>query len=312
MKYHINKEFFPYSHFTPLIKNAKMASKLNKFLKVPRWVRKNKDKDVLITKECIKSFDNDNLELLVFSPKSIKKQSPCLVYYHGGGFFFSGAWYHYRLAQQYAIATSCKVVFVQYRLAPKYPYPTPVEDCYSALNWVYENASKLNIDKRKIAVGGDSAGGSLAGAVCQMARDRKTNLPLFQLLIYPVTDRRMQTESYKKYTNTPMWNSKLSAKMWQGYLPDEKIENISYASIIEAKSFGNLPPAYIETAEFDCLHDEAIDYAKALIASGVSVLLNETKGTMHGFDIAKKSKTTSEAINARVLFMKNMFFNSNK
>lgn len=312
MKYHINKEFFPYSHFTPPIKSAKMASKLNKFLKVPRWVRKNKDKDVLITKECIKSFDNDSLELLVFSPKSIKKQSPCLVYYHGGGFFFSGAWYHYRLAKQYAIATSCKVVFVQYRLAPKYPYPTPVEDCYSALNWVYENASKLNIDKRKIAVGGDSAGGSLTGAVCQMARDRKTNLPLFQLLIYPVTDRRMQTESYKKYTNTPMWNSKLSAKMWQGYLQGEKIENISYASIIGAKNFENLPPAYIETAEFDCLHDEAIDYAKALIVSGVSVLLNETKGTMHGFDIAKKSKTASEAINARVMFMKNMFFGSNK
>lgn len=125
MKYHINKEFFPYSHFTPPIKSAKMASKLNKFLKVPRWVRKNKDKDVLITKERIKSFDNESLELLVFSPKSIKKQSPCLVYYHGGGFFFSGAWYHYRLAKQYAIATSCKVVFVQYRLAPKYPYPTP-------------------------------------------------------------------------------------------------------------------------------------------------------------------------------------------
>lgn len=305
MKYLINKEFSPYSRFIPPVQNVKIAGWMGSMMKPPRWIWK--DHEMSVKRELIKSYDGAEIEILIFEPYEIEEPAPCLVYYHGGGFFFGGAGYHYKLAKQYALDISCKVVFVQYRLAPKDPHPTPVKDCYAALKWTFENANKLSVDKAKIAVGGDSAGGALAAAVCQMARDRRTNMPCFQLLVYPVTDRRMQTESCRKYTDTPMWNSKLSAKMWQGYVQSENAPDIAYASPMEATSFVGLPNAYIETAEFDCLHDEGIAYAKALRAANVSVELNETKGTMHGFDIVEKAPTTKATVAERIKYMQRMF-----
>lgn len=307
MKYPISKEYFPYTLFSPPVQNAKMAGFMGSLMKPPHWIWK--DKEVSVYKELIKSYDEKEIEVLIFEPCNNSEVDSCLVYYHGGGFFFGAAGYHYRLAKKYVLDTPCKLVFVQYRLAPKNPHPTPSEDCYVALEWTFENAERLKVSKNKIAVAGDSAGGALAAAVCQMARDRKTKMPLFQLLIYPVTDRRMITDSCKKYTNTPMWNSKLSKKMWQGYVQDENATNIAFASPMDADSFDKLPPAYLETAEFDCLHDEGIAYGKALENSGVKVYINETKGTMHGFDIVKKAPTTVSAVEKRIEFMKNAFKN---
>ena len=303
MKYPINQEFFPFSCFAPPVQNAKMAGWMGSMMRPPRWIWR--DREVSVRKETIKGYQNGDIQVFLFEPKHIPEPTACLVYYHGGGFFFEGASYHYKLAKEYALKTPCKVVFVQYRLAPKHPHPIPAEDSYAALRWTFDHADMLNIDKKRIAVGGDSAGGALAAAVCQMARDRGTDLPYFQLLIYPVTDRRMQTESNKTYIDTPMWNSKLSRKMWPGYLPDPNTPVLAYASPMEAKSFADLPNAYIETAEFDCLRDEGVAYANALKEAGVSVTLHQTKGTMHGFDIVEKAPTTRMAVRARIQYMKN-------
>ena len=305
-KYPIGKEFFPYSYFTPPIRNAAMAGRMGSLMRPPRWIRH--DRAVTVHAEVIRGYRDAEIEVLIFEPRGIGDAAPCLVYYHGGGFFFEGAGYHYKLAKAYALQTPCKVVFVQYRLAPKHPFPIPVEDCYAALRWTFANAEKLHIDKAKIAVGGDSAGGTLAAAVCQMARDRGADLPCFQLLVYPATDRRMQTESNRTYTDTPMWNSTLSRKMWPGYLPDVNTPDIAYASPMEATSFADLPRAYVETAEFDCLHDEGIAYAEALRAAGVAVTLHETQGTMHGFDIVERAPTTKAAVAARVQYMQSVFY----
>ena len=306
-KYNINKEFLPFSLFAPPIQNAKMAGWMGSKMQPPRWVKKSFDREVSITKETVKSYDGANISVFVIDPYGLEETSPCLVYYHGGGFFFDGAWYHYKLAKQYALEAECRVIFVQYRLAPKHPHPTPAEDCYAALCWTFENAERLKIEKTKIAVGGDSAGGALAAAVCQMARDRGSDMPLFQLLIYPVTDRRMCYASCCNYTHTPMWNARLSVKMWQGYTPDPNTSDMAYASPMEAASFEGLPTAYLETAEFDCLHDEGIAYAHALQNAGVSVLLKETKGTMHGFDIVANAPTTKAIVKERIAFLKEHF-----
>ena len=307
MCYRINKEFFPFSHLSPPIQNARIAGWMGSKMRPPRWVCKNKDRRLDVFKEEILSWDGSALSLFVLAPGGLKGDAPCLVYYHGGGFFFEGAGYHYRLAGQYALECACRVVFVQYRLAPKNPHPTPVRDCYAALSWVFEQAERLHVNKEKIAVGGDSAGGALAAAVCQMARDQKKDLPIFQLLVYPVTDRRMQYDSCRRYTHTPMWNARLSKKMWQGYLPGDRVIDPSYASPMEAGDFGGLPPAYLETAEFDCLHDEGLAYADALQKAGVAVTINETKGTMHGFDIVKGAPTTRASVKRRIKFMKEQF-----
>ena len=307
-KYNINKEFLPFSLFAPPIQNAKMAGWMGSKMQPPRWVKKSLDREVSITKETVKSYDGANISVFVIDPYGLEETSPCLVYYHGGGFFFEGAWYHYKLAKQYAIEAECRVIFVQYRLAPKHPHPTPAEDCYAALCWTFENAERLKIEKTKIAVGGDSAGGALAAAVCQMARDRGSDMPLFQLLIYPVTDRRMNYDSCRNFVDTPMWNAKLSKLMWQGYVQNENAPDIAYASPMEAKRFDSLPTSYVETAEFDCLRDEGIAYANAMKHAGVAVTLHETRGTMHGFDIVEKAPTAKAMVKARIAFMRAQFY----
>lgn len=304
-KYPINKEYSPFSHIIPPLQNNRVAGLMNLVMKTPRWIWH--DPEVAVTKKSVKSYDGADIEVLFFEPYGIEEPSPCLVYYHGGGFTLAASAAHYRVIKQCSLEAECKVVFVQYRLAPENPHPTPSEDCYAALRWTFENAEMLNIDRNAIAVGGDSAGGALAAAVCQMARDRGTDMPLFQLLIYPVTDRRMQTDSCRQFTDTPMWNAKLNEKMWSDYLQDETASSLAYASPMEAQSLENLPDAYVETAEFDCLRDEGIAYARALKDAGATVVLNETKGTMHGFDIVRNAPTTKKAVAKRIEYIRSRF-----
>lgn len=305
MKYKISKEFFPFSHFNAPIINGKLLCHVGAWMRPPRSFFK--DSDVCVKRDRIRSFDGKENEVFILESHGLTAPAPCLVYYHGGGFIFGGSFHHYNIARQYTKRTPCKLIFAQYRLAPKHPHPTPSEDCYAALRWVQENADALGIDASKIAVGGDSAGGALTAAVCQMARDRGTALPLFQLLIYPVTDCRMETESNRIFTDTPMWNSKLSKRMWRAYLPDRTVKDIAYASPMLAKHFENLPTAYVETAELDCLHDEALAYAAALQNAGVAVEINETEGTIHGFDAAMKAAVSKAAIQKRIEFMQKQF-----
>ncbi len=304
LKYPIKKEFFPFNYFKQPFKSPKMAGKMGEMMKPPKWIWR--DKDILVTMKNIKGYNGDTIEVLVMEPKHIKTEN-CLVYYHGGGFFFEGAGSHYRNAKAYALNVPCKVLFVQYRLAPKHPFPIPVEDSYEALKWAYENAENLGINKEKIAIGGDSAGGCLAAAVTQMVRDRGLNIKLkFQLLVYPFVDQSLSSESNRKFTDTPMWNSTLSKCMIRGYIQDTDVENFVYASPIE-RSCEGLPQAYVETAEFDCLHDDGINYAKKLQEANIDVELNETKGTMHGFDIVQKAPTTKAAIASRIDYMRRKF-----
>jgi len=127
------------------------------------------------------------------------------------------------------------------------------------------------------------------------------------MLPYPYLDARNNSESCKKFTDTPMWNSTLSSRIAPMTKADRSCPDYVYYSPVEADSFEGLPPAYIETAEFDCLHDDGILYAEKLREAGIEVVLNETQGTMHGFDIVQKAEITKAALAARIEFMKSIF-----
>ena len=127
------------------------------------------------------------------------------------------------------------------------------------------------------------------------------------MLPYPYLDARNESESCKKFTDTPMWNSSLSSRIAPMTRADRSRADFIYYSPAEAENFEGFPPAYIETAEFDCLHDDGVLYANKLRKAGVPVELNETQGTMHGFDIVQKAPTTKKALEARVCFMKKFF-----
>jgi len=156
---------------------------------------------------------------------------------------------------------------------------------------------------------GDSAGGALAAALTLMIRDRSIKKPLFQLLVYPVLDMRMTTGSMKKYQDTPIWNAKLNRKMWILYLPGNQVlDKPEYASPALSASFDNVPKGYIEVNEFDCLRDEAIDYADKLSRSGIEVLLVQTEGTVHGFELNYRSAYTQQIIKTRIDYMNRQFY----
>jgi acetyl esterase len=175
------------------------------------------------------------------------------------------------------------VVAVDYRLAPEHRYPAAPEDCYAALRWVAANAASLGADARRLAVGGDSAGGNLSAVVSQMARDKGGPAIRFQLLIYPVTDADFTRRSYVDNAEGYLLTTASMRWFWDHYLPDPGQRAEPYASPLRAADLSGLPPAWVCTAEFDPLRDEGEAYAKRLQQAGVSTTLTRFDGLIHGF-----------------------------
>lgn len=265
------------------------------------------DKQVTVNKYVTLGYKGEKLSTLVIEPKQYTGKLPCVVFYHGGGFLLKASKAHYQIAKCYAEKAECKVVFTDYRLLPKYRYPIAVEDCYCTYRWVLNNAETLDIDKDKIIVAGDSAGGNISVAVTLMLWDRNQILPMGAMLIYPVVDRRMLTESMKRFTDTPVWDANLTDMFWKAYLKNQEPKQVKYASPMEAESLKYFPKTYIEVAEFDCLHDEGVAFAERLQSEGVSTELHEVKGTCHGFEAALESVIVKHSINRRIKWIQSIF-----
>ena len=262
----------------------------------------------LIQVETIPGFDGYRVPLLSIQPENLASPSPALIYCHGGAFVMKHAPQHLENAVRYAREAACTVIFVDYRLAPKWPFPAGFNDCYSALQWAASNAEKLGIDQQHIAVGGDSAGGALAAAAVQKAAHEDGIRLCGQMLIYPCTDAQCRRPSSLAYVNVPPFKAASATAMWQAYLGHEPSAGAPrYASPIDGNLAG-LPPAYVELAEFDLLHDQGHAYAEAMLAAGVGVELNEIKGTVHGFDLlAAQSGISRAAMQSRIQFLRNIW-----
>ena len=220
---------------------------------------------------------------------------------HGGGFVFKGAPYHYDLAKEYARRTRSVVVMVDYSTAHNNPYGKALEECCAAWQWLVESSSRLGVDSSRISIVGDSAGGFLAVKTALWTISQGVQRAEKMALIYPVIDSSMRTRSMAEFTDTPVWNARLNAKMWEYYLQGRCEESLLD---LDAKVLRSLPPTYIETAEFDCLRDEGELFAKRLQEVGVQTIYIATKGTMHGFDMVQKSEITQSQVSARCEWLK--------
>ncbi|HEX2501770.1 MAG TPA: alpha/beta hydrolase [Methylomirabilota bacterium] len=208
---------------------------------------------------------------------------PVLVYYHGGGWVVGDLYTHDGLCRSLANATRCAVLSVDYRLAPEFKYPVATEDSYAALGWAVANADRLGIDRHRVAVGGDSAGGNLATVVALMARERGGPPLVHQTLIYPVTDHGLDTPSYRENATGYVLTREGMRWYWDHYLARESQGEEPYASPLRAPSLAGLPPALVITAECDPLRDEGEAYAARLRDAGVPVTLTRYAGMYHGF-----------------------------
>ncbi len=224
------------------------------------------------------------LALRAYRPPGASGTLGALVYFHGGGFVLGSIESHDALCRQLAVDSACAVFSVEYRLAPEHKFPSAVDDARCATRWVHAHASELAIDPSRIAIGGDSAGATLATAVARLAVQEGDPPLAFQLLIYPVTDlRSLDTPSYIENAEGYYLTRKAMAWFRDHYLSCVEDRDDPRASPLACSELAGLPPAHVITAEMDPLRDEAEAYARALQSAGVACTLKRYDGAIHAF-----------------------------
>jgi acetyl esterase/lipase len=226
--------------------------------------------------------EGGEITVRVYSPGG-EGLHPALVFYHGGGWVIGDLYTHDGICRALANAAGCVVASVDYRLAPESRYPVAAEDSYTALRWLVANAARLGVDPRRVAVGGDSAGGNLATVAALMARDRGGPALVHQVLIYPVTNHDFDTPSYHENATGYVLTREAMRWFWRHYLAREAQGEEPHASPLLAPNLAGLPPALVITAECDPLRDEGEAYAARLRDAGVPVTLTRYGGMFHGF-----------------------------
>lgn len=224
---------------------------------------------------------DEGIPVRVYMPEG-EGPHPAIVYIHGGGWVLGDIDTHDETCRVLTSKTDSMVVSVDYRLSPEHKFPTPLEDCYAALEWVFDDAQSMQVDTENVVVAGDSAGGNLAAAVALMARDRDGPAISRQVLLYPVTDHSFDTVSYEENKEGYMLTKEDMEWFWDHYLESEINGRNPYASPLQAENLEGLPPATVTTCGFDPLRDEGAAYANRLGDAGVSVNHINYDDAIHG------------------------------
>ncbi|MGY1581918.1 alpha/beta hydrolase [Streptomyces sp. MN13] len=209
---------------------------------------------------------------------------PVLLYLHGGGFVLGTLDGVDEVCRAIAARSGWAVLSLEYRLAPEHPYPAALEDALDTLHWLRASGRDSGVDPGTIAVGGDSAGGNLAAALCLHLRDHGLPLPASQILVYPAVDDRFSTPSWTRFADAPLLTTADARWLWEQYIGPGRQGGVDqYAAPMKAASLNGLPPALVLTAEVDPLRDDAEAYAERLRHDGVPTTSVRHSGVFHGF-----------------------------
>ena len=242
----------------------------------------------------IPARDGYALPARLFAP-STDAGLPLLLYLHGGGFTIGSIATHDILCRELARLAGCMVVSLDYRLAPEHRFPTAAHDAWDALAWLAAHADRMGADRTRLAVGGDSAGGTLAAVSAIEARD--AGLPLaLQLLIYPGTTAHQDTRSHVTYAHGLVLEAHAIDWFFGHYVPTRSQREDWRFAPLRAPDVEGVAPAWIGLAECDPLVDEGVDYADKLRAAGVPVDLEIYRGVTHEF--IKMGRAIPEALQA--------------
>lgn len=220
----------------------------------------------------------------LYRPKSKSSvPQPVVFYFHGGGWIFGGLESHDHVCRALAHESGALVALITYRLAPENKFPAGLEDCLAATRWLRDHAEEYGMDPTRIAVAGDSAGGNFAAVVCLALRDAGEPGPMFQYLIYPPIDLTCSLESHDRYAEGYLLTRDVVAHYYGTYLTSMAEAKNPLVSPLLAKSVAGLPPALVQTAEFDPVSDEGAAYAARLRHAGILATHTRYYGTFHGF-----------------------------
>lgn len=225
-----------------------------------------------------------DIPVRVYYPKEEQSSYPALVFYHGGGWVICDLDTHDNICRALTNSAGCVTISVDYRLAPEHKFPAAVEDSYAAVQYVYDHAEDFMVDRTRIAVGGDSAGGNLAAVISHLAKEKNTPPICFQLLMYPSTNTGGEP-TVSMVENAHGYFLEKGTMEWfrDCYLNSEEDKKSPLVSPALNEDFTGLPPALVITAEYDPLRDEGEEYGKKLADAGVELETIRYDGTIHGF-----------------------------
>lgn len=233
--------------------------------------------------------NGSDLKLTIVRPVGSKQKTlPAFMYFHGGGWVLGDFQTHERLVRDLVVGSGAVAVFVNYTLSPEAGYGVAIEQAYAATKWVAEHGKEINVDGKRLAVAGNSAGGNIAAVVALMANEKGAPALRSQVLLCPVTDANFDTPSYKEFANGYFLTKDLMVWFWDNYTLDAEARKQIYASPLQAttEQLKGLPPTLIQTAEFDVLRDEAEAYGRKLDAAGVPVKSVRYNGMIHDFGLS--------------------------
>jgi acetyl esterase/lipase len=224
---------------------------------------------------------------------------PAVLWIHGGGYVIGTPAQDDAACRRLARELGATVAAVRYRLAPEYPYPASLEDCYAALTWL---SGLPAVDPERVAIAGASAGGGLAAALALLARDRAEIPVVAQLLVYPMLDDRSGDAVGADDANFRLWTRSSNRYGWRSYLGDA---DPAVAVPARHEDLSGLPPAWIGVGTFDLFHDEDLEYAERLRAAGVPCEVEVVEGAFHGFDgIAVKAPVSQSFYRSQLEFLR--------
>ncbi|MDP1786273.1 alpha/beta hydrolase [Nitrosomonas sp.] len=253
-----------------------------------------------ITTLSIPCRDGQSINARLYKPAQLIETAdplPVLLYFHGGGYCIGGLDSHDSLCRSLAELTPCCVLNVAYRLAPEHRFPTAVYDAQDAYQWVLSAGSDYDLDVTRIAVGGDSAGGTLATGLTIAAHTENWPQPVRQVLLYPCTSVWQNTESHRRFAQGYLLEAKTLQWMFTNYLRTDADRADWRFAPLQASDLGDLAPVFLVLAEYDPLLDEGIAYAEKLRAAGIPTLVKIYSGMTH--DFARLGNIVNEADQVR-------------
>ena len=221
---------------------------------------------------------------------------PGLLFIHGGGMILGDLDHDDEVARKLTVALNAVTVSVDYRLAPEYPFPAGLEDCYAAFRWMHDHADQLGFDADRLIIYGGSAGGALALATTLLARDRGFTDIRFVMAPYPMLDHRNTSASSHEVLDIGVWDRALNIEAWEHYLGGDQGEVSHYASLALAEDLTNLPPLFIDTGDIELFRDEIIEFVQRLSQAGAAVEFHLYPGAYHASEIIAPNAHLSELI----------------
>ena len=239
---------------------------------------------VTVTEQTV-SQNGRSVKLYIMKPDNVSGKPGVLLFVHGGVWIVGNFENHQRLLRDLVVGSGQIGVFVEYTSLPEAKFPTQLEQCYAALQWVAEHAQQLGVDGNRIAVAGNSVGGNMTAALSLMSKDRNGPKISYQVLLIPATDASVDTRSYHEYGTGRFLTRDFMKYGWDLYAPEAKTRDNPYVSPLRASidQLKGLPPALVITAENDPLRDEGEAYARKLKEAGVTVDAVRYNGTIHDF-----------------------------